>query len=188
MHSSAGAKPLVAEPAGVSPGAEPASSAVVLGTEPPITEKNWMAHPRIRECRATFQEVQDLESRGLLTTLERSGDESCENYNGDMQRTIRRDASGKARKLTLEAGSEDSAVTVDAYYDTQAKLRFIFVKASAVNDTVYEYRIYFDAEGTKLWENEKLVRGAGYTFPSPWPEEFIPRDPEARFASSPACN
>jgi len=154
----------------------------------PVTTENWRTHPGVEEIRRIVQEVTELEQDGKLKVAERAGHDSCENYEGDMFRTISRDAKGRARKLTLDAGSQDSSVTVDAYYDLEIKLRFVFVKASAANDTVYEYRIYFGRDGEKIWEQRTLVRGPGYTFPTPWLEEFTPRDPEARFASSTTCN
>lgn len=188
MPASPSAGALPAEPERAPSGGAIESPEATPDAPPPVTERSWREHPSVKEIRAIVQEVQELENSGKLTTAERSGHESCENYDGDMYRTIRRDTSGKARKLTLDAGSEDSAVTVDAYYDTQTKLRFIFVKAAAVNDTVYEYRLYFSPDGKKLWEDQKLVSGPGYTFPTPWPEDLIPRDPEARFASSMKCD
>jgi hypothetical protein len=140
-----------------------------------------------RDNASRSGEVAELEKASKLEQAERTGHESCENYEGDLLRTIWRDAQGRARKLSIDAGSADSTATVDAYYDQETKLRFVFVKASAANDTVYEYRIYFGRDGHKLWEHRALARGPGYTFPSPWPSELTPRDPEARFSSSPEC-
>jgi hypothetical protein len=168
------------------PGADSRDNASRSGAAP-ISSGNWSTHSAIRESHRVATEVAELEKASKLEQAERTGHESCENYEGDLLRTIWRDAQGRARKLSIDAGSADSTATVDAYYDQETKLRFVFVKASAANDTVYEYRIYFGRDGHKLWEHRALARGPGYTFPSPWPSELTPRDPEARFSSSPEC-
>lgn len=154
----------------------------------PITSRNWSTHPAIQDSDRIAVEVAELEKAAELEQSERTGHESCENYEGDLLRTIWRDAQGRPRKLSIDAGSADSTATVDAYYDQETKLRFLFVRASAANDTVYEYRIYFGQDGRKLWEHRALARGPGYTFPTPWPAAFTPRDAEARFASSTECH
>ncbi len=68
---------------------------------------------------------------------------------------------------------------------TQGRLRFLFVKGGAVNDSAVELRIYFDEEGKRLWEDRKLVKGPGYTFINPWPDELIARDAEKAFRAPP---
>jgi len=175
--------------AGKAPAAQPSAAphASSRSTIEPVTSDNWRTHPSVKESQRVAEEVTALEKEGKLTLVERPGDESCENYEGDMFRTIGRDARGRARKLTLAAGSQDSSVSVDAYYDSEVRLRFVFVKASAANDTIYEYQITFGRDGEKTWEQRTLVRGPGHTFPTPWPEEYTPRDPEARFASPTTC-
>lgn len=180
-HAPTTVEPRQAEPPAPTP-ARPRSDVA------PITAENWRTHPAVQASDRVVEEVAELERAAKLVRAERTGDESCENYEGDMLRAISRDAEGRARKLSIDAGSGDSTATVDAYYDRDTKLRFVFVKASAANDTVYEYRIYFGADGEKLWEQRELTRGPGYTFPTPWPPGLTPRDPEARFASSTSCD
>jgi hypothetical protein len=178
--------PLMIEPGGGKPGADRRDTS--RAGSAPITSENWSTHPAVQASNRIVAEVTELEKSAKLELAERTGHESCENYEGDMLRTIWRDAKGRARKLRIDAGSGDSTATVDAYYDDETKLRFVSVKASATNDTVYEYRIYFGQDGERLWEHRALSHGPGYTFPTPWPPEFTPRDPEARFGSSTMCD
>ena len=50
-------------------------------------------------------------------------------------------------------GSDDSAVTYSYYYDKDGKLRFVYIQGGAVNGTHIQHRIYFEANGTKIWKS-----------------------------------
>jgi hypothetical protein len=80
------------------------------------------------------------------------------------KRTLYTSAQGTVRLYRVEGGSDDSVQTRSYYYDSQGELRFLLVQAGAVNGTSLEVRRYWDAAGTKLWEEHKLLQGPGYPF------------------------
>ena len=98
------------------------------------------------------------------------------------------DSRGTVRNYYYDSGSDDSMVRRDFYYDNNGKLRFAFIKGGAVNGTKIEHRIYFDPAGKRIWEIQKLVEGAGYTFPrDTWPDDEIVYDPIKAFNASNIC-
>ena len=161
-------------------------SLLVVGVSPPITNENWRDHPVIREIRRVFQEVETLRETERLRRKRRTFSD-CLAYKDDLARTLFTDASGKPRLYTREAGSDDSAITIKSYYDTQARLRFLVVDAGAVNATSMRIRVYFDEEGHSLWEQREVVAGPGYPFPEPWPDKWTARDPAQAFLGPSAC-
>ena len=131
----------------------------------PITDKNWHSHPAIIEVRVVFTEIEDGAKKKVLSKIPMS----------EPAGTAFIDAAGQTRKFVSEGGSDDSAYTVSQYFDKAGILRFVLVKAGAVNGASAEYRIYFDAAGQKIWENRTITSKQGYTFPESWPEDAIPR-------------
>jgi len=113
--------------------------------------------------------------------------EDCEPYQ-DSVRIMQIDSRGTVRNYYYDSGSDDSMVRRDFYYDNNGKLRFAFIKGGAVNGTKIEHRIYFDPAGKRIWEIQKLVEGAGYTFPrDTWPDDEIVYDPIKAFNASNIC-
>jgi len=51
----------------------------------------------------------------------------------------------------ITAGSGDTAVTTEYYYDEKGILRFIYNEFGAVNGTAGAYRIYFDETGKQIY-------------------------------------
>lgn len=161
-------------------------SGPALAAEPdPVTADNWLNHPKTKTVREIYKSVEDGIASGRFKPAQRDF-RYCEPYL-DVLRVIIAGADGRARKYRYEAGSDDSAINVSHYYDGQGVLRFVFVRAGAVNATKMEYRIYFDEAGERFWHDRRLVTGPGYTFPDIWPEDDIIREPKAVFAAENGC-
>lgn len=150
----------------------------------PVTAANWLRHPRIVEVRNIYKDVREGIDKKRLK-MEWAKYKYCERGE-DTERTIYRDAKG-ARYYFNSGGSDDSSVSRNFYYDRKGMLRFAFIIGGAVNGTVMEYRIYFDAAGKRIWENRKRVAGPGYTFPKTWPEDDMIRQPDKALYSDHPC-
>jgi hypothetical protein len=151
----------------------------------PVTAENWLNHPKTKAVRNIYKSVEDGISSERFK-VERRVFAYCKPY-ADTSRVINISAGGLVRKYHYEGGSDDSAIKVSHYYDDRGTLRFVFARAGAVNDTVVEYRIYFDEAGERFWHDDRLVAGPGYTFPSIWPEEWLIREPRASFVAKNSC-
>lgn len=151
----------------------------------PITAKNWLTHPEIKKIRSVYQEVTGLlKVGGLRREIRRF--EYCDPNEGNLRERYT-DASGVVRKYVLGGGSDDSSVTLEHTYDSQGRLRFVLVQAGAVNGSQYLYRIYFNEQGKRIWENRKLVSGPGYPFGKTWPDGAIVRTPNQAFKTDSPC-
>jgi hypothetical protein len=152
---------------------------VVLASGP-VTDKNWMRHPEIKKVRKLFKAIQaDIKSK-KIKCQKTSPDSEERPYDRELE--LCADGSGVVRKYVRAGGSDDSALTQSYYYDTQGRLRFLFVTGGAVNGTEIQHRVYFDAGGKRIWELQKKVKGPGYTFPTTWPATDVIHDPKAAFA------
>jgi hypothetical protein len=100
--------------------------------------------------------------------------EYCEPYE-DSLRTLAVDAGGRVRYYERQAGSDDSALKWEHYYDEAGRLRFVFITGGAANGSKLEHRVYFDENGKRIWEEHKYTTGPGYTFPEIWPDEELQR-------------
>lgn len=148
-----------------------------------VTKENWRRHPRIREVRSIYQAVNSGRKR---LRMKKRTFEYCE-PGADTARVIGSDAQGRVRFYQTEGGSEDSSLKFEHYYDENGRLRFVFITGGAVSGSQLEHRIYFDAEGKRIWEEHKAT-APGYTWPEVWPEEQLQiNDPEAKFASASLC-
>ncbi len=148
-----------------------------------ITVSNWRSDPRILEVRAVYATVNTLIARKRLK-LERQRFGYCPSW--DLERSKFSDASGVVRRYIKAGGSEDSAVTFEHTYDAQSRLRFVLVKAGAVNDTHLELRFYFDAAGKRVWLDRRQT-GPGYTFAD---ADFVREmvwNPKKAFVAAPPC-
>ena len=134
-----------------------------------ITATNWQQHPKIGQVRAIVASVNAGLRKGLFKVSKREF-EYCESYE-DTLRKIAIDSKGVVRRYENQAGSDDSALTWQHYYDAAGRLRFVFISGGAANGAQLEHRIYFDESGKRLWEEHKYVKGPEYTFPEVWPEE-----------------
>jgi hypothetical protein len=131
-----------------------------------ITAKNWRNDPRILEVRAVYAAVNRLAARKILK-LEQQKFGYCPSW--DLERSKFTDAKGVVRRYVKAGGSDDSAVTLEHTYDARGQLRFVFVKAGAINDTHLESRFYFDVSRKLVWVDRRQT-GPGYTF---FDQDFI---------------
>lgn len=151
-----------------------------------ITEANWARHPKIKAVRRVVQLVSAGLRKATFKTSKREF-EYCEPYE-DTLRRISVDSRGVARRYENQAGSEDSSLTWQHYYDDSGRLRFVFISGAAVNGAHLEHRIYFDESGQRIWEGHKYVKGPEYSFPEVWPDEQLQKvDPAKAFAVASRC-
>ena len=152
----------------------------------PITSANWQQHPRIKETRSLVEAVNSSVKQNVLKTSSRKFD-YCEPYE-DTLRKMSVNSRGIVRRYENEAGSEDSNLTFQHYYDEAGRLRFVFISGGAVNGSQLEHRIYFDETGKRIWEDHKYLKGPGYTFPEVWPDEQLQKTGAAKaFAAKSPC-
>ncbi|MEW6527093.1 MAG: hypothetical protein AB1444_10540 [Spirochaetota bacterium] len=147
-----------------------------------INHKNWMHHPDIKKIRLIYEEVESKIKNKNLKILKKSFD-YIQPYK-PTQKIIYYDNNNTVRKYIEEAGSEDSSLTFNYYYDHNKILRFVFITGGAVNGTKLEHRIYFDDNAKKIWEIQKFTHGPGYTFPKVWPADELIFDPWKRFSEN----
>lgn len=160
--------------------------------ETPVNSKNWQTHPKIKAVRGIVESINAGLRRNAFKVSRRNF-EYCAPYE-DTLRVISVDARGVVRKYENEAGSDDSALKWQHYYDEAGGLRFVFITGGAVNGAQLEHRIYFDETGKRIWEEHKYIKGPAYTFPEVWPEEENDRarpiqknDPGKAFAATSPC-
>jgi hypothetical protein len=160
-------------------------SAPIAGRAEPVTAANWRHHRAIAAIRAIYGEFRQLEIAGRLRREHRAlGD--CRSYD-DMERTLHLGKDGTPRSYRTVRGSEDSLARSSYYYDRGGVLRFVFVRAGAANGTAVEYRVYLSKRGERLWEEQRHLKGPGYTFPSQLPDDWLVRDAVLAFHAEPPC-
>lgn len=134
---------------------------LLLSLAQPLTAGNWAQHPQIVEVRRVYQKAQTLKQQNKLKKQQIKY-EGCAAL--DLERTLWLE--GQSPRLYLQSGgSDDSAVSLEHTYDAKGRLRFVLVKAGAVNNTQIEYRYYIDAAGKVIW-TDKRSSGPGYPFPN----------------------
>ena len=151
----------------------------------PVTSANWSRHPAVAEVRAIYREIAAAEAAGRLRKQQRKF-EFCQPYE-DTGRTLYLDARGAVRSYRFAGGSEDSTAERALYYDRGGHLRFVLIRAGAVNGTSLELRIYLSKTGERLWEKRDLLKGPGYTFPNPWPQSDLVGHPRQAFDAASPC-
>ena len=137
----------------------------------PVTRASWQADSEIQNIRKIVATVNAGLKRHAFKVSQRKF-EYCEPYE-DTLRRIAIDDKGIARSYVKEGGSDDSALKLEHYYDAAGRLRFVFITGGAVNGSELEHRIYFDEGGQRIREEQKYVKGPGYTFPEKWPDENL---------------
>ncbi len=164
------------------------SSPASAQSNPPITKANWQQHPKIVEIRDLVQKINEEEKEGLLTVRKREF-EYCQ-PGEDVLRVLAKNKDGRPLRYERQGGSDDSSLTFVHYYDeSSGRVRFIFIHGGATNGSKLEHRIYFDDAGKRLWEDHKYTAGAGYTFPTAWPEDELQKtNPQAAFDAESPCN
>jgi hypothetical protein len=149
-----------------------------VAAESDLPAKAGLQSHAIAAIRRIYQSVEHDIAAGKIKPEQRSIDD-CSPL-GE-QRTIYPDAAGTIRKYVVEAGSEDSALVIRNYYDSNRRKRFMFITGGAVNGSQLEHRIYFDQNGARIREDHVYTAGPGYTFPSIWPGENSADDPRRSF-------
>lgn len=86
----------------------------------------------------------------------------------DAGRRLYADATGRVVKAVRQAGTAEAALTWEHVFDADGRLRYVFIHGGAVNGSVVEHRIWLDAAGNRLWEEQRFRRGR-YPFPEAWP-------------------
>jgi hypothetical protein len=148
----------------------------------PITAANWRKHPAIVEIRAIYQETRQAEVAGRLRKEQRTlGD--CQHT----ERALYLNAGGSIRSYHVGGGSEDSAVQIAYYYDRDGALRFAFMQAGAANGTSIEYRVYLSKAGERLWQEQRDLKGPGWTFLDRQSDDWLIKDPKRDFESESEC-
>ena len=151
-----------------------------------ITQANWQGHPKIKAVRQLVQSVNAGVKKSSFKTSKREF-EYCEPYE-DTLRKMTVDSRGVVRRYEKQAGSEDSSLTWQHYYDDSGRVRFVFISGGAVNGARLEHRIYFDESGQRVWESHKYLKGPQYSFPEAWPDEQLQKvDPAKAFAAASQC-
>ncbi len=148
-----------------------------------ISVKNWQSHPAILEIRGIYADVNTLIAQQKLK-LEAKTFGYCPSW--DLERKKYATANGIVRRYVKAGGSDDSAVTFDHTYDALGRLRFVLVKAGAVNNTQLEQRWYFNSNGKSLWVDRRMT-GPGYTFSD---ADFLREmvwNPKKAFTAAPPC-
>lgn len=166
-----------------------AAAAIVAAPLVPAAQASGRAdaarHPAVAQVRAIYRDVTAAAKAGRLRKVDRTFG-YCRPYE-DTERTLYLDARGVVRSYHFSGGSDDSAAQRALYYDRDGKLRFVLVKAGAVNGTNIEHRVYLSVAGERVWETRRLVKGPGYTFPNPWLQEDLVADAKAAFDAKSPC-
>ncbi|MEA2205129.1 MAG: hypothetical protein QOE77_1905 [Blastocatellia bacterium] len=158
-----------------------------VSSQVPANAANRQADPQVQNIRKIVASINAGLKRHAFKVSQRKF-EYCEPYE-DTLRRIAIDDKGIARSYVKEGGSDDSALKWEHYYDSAGRLRFVFITGGAVNGSELEHRIYFDEAGKRIREEQKYVKGPGYTFPEKWPDEQL-QSTEARkaFAAKSPCS
>ncbi len=161
----------------------------------PVEARSWRTHPRIVGIRRAVEASEAAIRRGEWRREERR---VCSMDERPLEANVVafRDQRGRVRKYVTSVGTDDSAYTAEHHYDESGRLRFVFAKAGAANDSVDTYRLYFDERGAEFWRHV-ASSGPGYTFmrPPEFPDAAMVCDPvkdlatpvdcEARYGRSP---
>ena len=122
-----------------------------------------------------FKSVEADVRQKRLTQKQRE-DESCGQF-GET-RIIFTDRLDAIRKYTLIVSGEDSAMTIDHYYDGEGRLRYVRAVGGAINKTYLYHRIQFDESGARTQDDRNVISGPGYPFPQITEESgLLSRDP-----------
>jgi hypothetical protein len=151
----------------------------------PMAAQGARQHPGIAAIKAIYREIRQAEAAGRLSKQRRTF-AYCRPYD-DSDRTLYLDRDGAARSYHTWRGSEDSAAHTAYYYDRAGALRFVLVKAGAVNGTAVEFRLYLSRSGEHLWEERRDLKGPGWAFPHRLPDAWLVRGPSQAFNSGPPC-
>ena len=148
-----------------------AAAALLLGSAraapaQPSRARDAGAEQEIRAVRAVYQEVTQAIAANRLTRTAKTVHCHEDDLGEDV--TVWTDASGRVRQLTIEGGTDDHSETLEFYYDSAGRLRFIYASRGAVNMTGEQERVYYAAD-RRVLRRTKQVEGPGYFFREPPP-------------------
>ena len=150
---------------------------IVTGME--VNQQNWTKHPLILEIDKIKDEI-DKEISAKKYQQKEKSIEFSEPW-VPTSKVVYLKEDNNTIKYTQEAGSDDSALRYQYYYDDLGKLRFVMISGGAVNGSELEHKIYFSSDGKRIWETHRYLKGPGYSFPEIWPEEEIVFNPKDEF-------
>src|SRR5262245_27397219 len=75
----------------------------------------------------------------------------------DAERGLIRDEKGRPRAYWRTGGSEDSSFTERFYYDSEGRLRFVFITGGSVSGRELDLLIAFDALGKRIAEKRRFA-------------------------------
>ena len=141
-----------------------------------INDNNWKQHPEIIEVKKVYNSIQIILKHGNYTTEEASKVINTP-YPIEESPIVYIDETGKIFEISFSAGSEDSARQFYYYFDKDQRLRFLLIKAGAVNGSRLNYRAYFTKTGKKIWDDWEDIEGPGYPWGGFWRDELFINDP-----------
>jgi hypothetical protein len=154
------------------PAEEPATALAAPSAPPPgpVRAAASRKDPGIKAARAVVQDVEARLRQGKLSEWARPF-QACGPAE-DAERRLYAGPDGRVVKYVRQVGSAEAALTTEQYYDAQGRLRHVYVHGGAVNGAVVEHRIWLDADGRRLLEEQRFRRGR-YPFPETWPESEL---------------
>jgi hypothetical protein len=164
--------------AGIAPG--PSTTAPVdkgvegapapVAPAPLLDARTWKKSRQVKAVNALVLEVErQLRARKLAESARPF--QAC-GPGEDAERRLYADATGRVVKAVRQAGTAEAALTWEHVFDPGGRLRYVFIHGGAVNGSVVEHRIWLDAEGNRLWEEQRFRRGR-YPFPEVWPDSDL---------------
>ncbi len=137
---------------------------------PLLDARTWKKSRQVKAVNALVLEVERQLRAGKLAESARPF-QAC-GPGEDAERRLYADATGRVVKAVRQAGTAEAALTWEHVFDPAGRLRYVFIHGGAVNGSVVEHRIWLDAEGNRLWEEQRFRRGR-YPFPEVWPDSDL---------------
>jgi hypothetical protein len=150
----------------------------------PVTASNWTTHPFIVAIRAIVTTIDSSIAKRSFSTKSRDVHRPAApvelfDLSSDTSREAALDPDGIIRRLKRSSVSESGRIDRTYYYDQEGRLRFVYVQGSAADGTHVQDRIYFDVDGARLWEIQKVLEGRVSPYPKEWPARDIVFNPKA---------
>lgn len=127
----------------------------------PITKQNWISHPKIKEIRLLFKQINEKAYWSEYTKKSKQ----CELHKGAViiSGEFHTDSNGIIRLYKIDGGTGDSTSQAEYYYSDKGKLRFSFLVRKSFNGHHSETRTYFDKLGNELYSDYRLLKKPEYS-------------------------